>query len=217
MGCDIHAHIDYDDFMTTEGKMWVSCFCQSLDFGRNYTLFTLMAGVRHDPRTDRYGPLFEARGLPDRASFAVCRKHCLRVADKQADEEGCCSAKDAEGWVAEGYSRWANDEHTKVTNPDWHTPSWLTAEDLEKVKTAYESIEFPERSWFQMRPPEEQSIPEGSVATELDCQHGKEWYVEIGEKKTYPAPRTFNAIIAAMRTLDGDQPGRSRLVFWFDN
>ena len=181
MGCDIHAYIDYDDFKARDGDWWVSCFADRVRFGRNYTLFTLMAGVRYDPRIDKYHPLFGPRGLPDRLSWSTEREYGLRVTESEAlaDAEGYCSVENASEWTKSGHSVWLDDEHTTISCPDWHSASWLTVEELEKVKEAYESI-------------------------------------EVGEIKTYTVPKTFDAIIAAMKELDGETPGRSRLVFWFD-
>jgi hypothetical protein len=112
-----------------------------------------------------------------------------------------------------------DEDHTRISHPDWHSASWLTADELARVIDAYESIEFPERSWFQLVSPDKQPIPENATATKMECRFSSrfEWYVEQGEKRTYQVPITVRALLAAMRELDGDRPGRSRLVFWFDN
>jgi hypothetical protein len=220
MGCDIHAYIDYDDFKTKDGDWFVSCFAEDVRLGRNYTLFTLMAGVRHDPRTDTYNPLFEPKGLPDRTSHSVDWAYSLHITTNKDlyDSESFCSPEDAQRWVDKGYSRWLNAKHDAVSHPDWHSASFLTVDELERVVEAFEAIQFAERSWFQFNPPEKQPIPENATATKMPCRIGRdsEWYVEVGEKKTYPAPTSLKATIAAMKQLSND--GRqARLVFWFDN
>lgn len=221
MGCDIHAYIDYDDFKTKDGDWRASCFARVVDNGWDYTLFALMAGVRYDPRTDaQFKPMFEPRGLPDRVSWAVSEQYTLRITDNEDwhDDERFCSKADAQRRVGRGISEWMDEEHTLISHPGWHSASWLTANELESVADAFERIEFPEQSWFQIGSPEDQPAPENATATKTTSIIGSpEWYVEVGEKKTRPAPATLKGIVAAMQELDGDQPGRSRLVFWFDN
>ena len=55
MGCDIHPHVAR---RTGEGKL-VPFMYSSLDLGRDYVMFGLLAGVRGEEK------LFEPRGLPD--------------------------------------------------------------------------------------------------------------------------------------------------------
>jgi len=61
MGCDIHPYI----CRWTEEKGFNHFSYEQLDFGRNYVIFGLMAGVRGDKQ------LFEPRGLPDDLPSAV--------------------------------------------------------------------------------------------------------------------------------------------------
>ena len=62
MGCDIHAYVEYcNPELGAEGKpYWVS-WGHRFNPGKNYLLFTLMAGVRGDPDA----ALFEPRGIPN--------------------------------------------------------------------------------------------------------------------------------------------------------
>jgi len=213
MGCDIHAYLDYDEFPTDDG-WYVSCFAEDLDLGRNYALFSLMAGVRRDPDREQR-PLFEPKGMPDRYSYQVKRAYSLSVYDDLSGVDRNCSIEQAEKWIKRGISIWLDDKH--ISDPDWHSASWLTASELEQVKAEYEQIGFYESSWTQMRSPEEQPVPENSTVKKRATRYGEEWLVQVGEKKTYPAPITLDATIVAMHALNGDNPHRSRLVFWFDN
>ena len=220
MGCDIHAYIDYDYRQNDDGKWiamnWVS---DAGIGGRNYTLFALMAGVRYDPRTDKdFTPLFQPRGLPESTSWDVKEAYCLHVSDEDwaQDADGYCTTEQAQKWTTpDGWaapSVWMDEGHTVISHPDWHSVSWLTVEELEQVAKAYETIRFPEMSWLQMGSPEMQPIPENATATKMERDSwGTEWYVEVGEKKTYPAPTELKAVIAAMKELDGVQKGRSDL------
>jgi hypothetical protein len=163
MGCDIHAYIDYDSFVQSDTKPYTDCFAE-LHLGRDYNLFNEMASVRGN------GGLFSPRGLPEHISWRVDWENTLYVITGPFEEEGCCTREKAEKWVARGYSKWADDGHTKVTHPDWHSHSYLY---LDEVKQVYKALGYP---------------------------HDE-----------------LKAVIAAMKALNGKNPERSRLVFWFDN
>lgn len=167
MGCDIHAYIDFDDFVMQDGKFFVSCFA-SLHLRRDYNLFGLMAGVR-----DEKVKLFDPRGLPENLSCTTKHNNQLYVSDKNSDEERSCSREDAERWVAGGSSaKWVDDGHNFVTDPDWHTHSWLNCKEMERV---------------------------------LKVMRWEDYKDQV------------RAIVAMMDALNGNNPERSRIVFWFDN
>ena len=219
MGCDIHAYIDYD-IVRKVGTIYTSNFCK-VRLGRNYSLFALMAGVRYsEVEMDGASPLFAPRGVPEQYSVFVLMDYGLYVNDELSETETFCSLKDAENWVNQGYSVWLNAKHGMVSNPDYHSASWLTAAELERVQETYANIKMSDSSWYQAK---EQIVPEGARvvrantspwANSNNCDFN---YIEAGERK--PVGRNLNlaAIIAAMKVLDGDIPGKSRLVFWFDN
>ena len=213
MGCDVHAFIDYDDFKTREGDWYVSNFASHVDIGRNYTLFALMAGVRYDE--NRMGgklPMFEPRGIPNKVSWSVKDEYTLWVIDDdEEDSERSAKRSQALKWIAQGISEMF-DEHY-ITHPDWHSASWLTADELDQVNTAYAEIESAEMAWYQSP---DQPIGEEARITGKKDRYG--WiHVEAGEVTKNSRHKNLDAIIAAMRVIDGDTPGRSRLVFWFDN
>lgn len=226
MGCDIHAYIDFDDYQDREGNWHASNYAHP-SLGRNYTLFALMAGVRHDPRIDQFQPLFAARGLFERYSWRVQDDYVCRINDEHAAKgwEGYVTVADAHRWLKQGSSQWVDEANQMLSGPDWHSASWLTADELDQVKTVYEGLEFAPESWFQMRPPAVQAVPPGAVVRQLTSEyffpglgeHDQEWYVEVGERKAYSAPTTLTATIAALRALEGERPGSARLIFWFDN
>jgi len=41
-----------------------------------------------------------------------------------------CSKEDAETWVKHGLSKWVDEKHIIITNPDFHSASWLTTQEL---------------------------------------------------------------------------------------
>mgnify|MGYP007071612154 FL=1 len=131
MGCDIHGYIEYEDWTDNDGKVHRSCFGENLGT-RDYSMFGLLAGVR------RSGCVFEPRGLPENVSFDVKSAYHLFVIDDSADDDrdGYVRKNTANGWIESGISRRYEDRY--VTNPDWHTPSWLTAKEYEQVLRARE-------------------------------------------------------------------------------
>ena len=119
MGCDIHCYIEYKS-PDTDG--W-SDFGR-INPGRNYDLFGKLAGVRRIEVT----PVVEPRGLPEDVAYAASSDAWLFVTDT-GSSEGCCSREQAEQWVGWG-ARYRNSEKEFVSNPDWHSHSWLTPNEF---------------------------------------------------------------------------------------
>ena len=110
MGCDIHAFIEY----VYEGDTFTNTFSDGeIHFGRNYTLFSLLAGVRGMEQ-----PVVSPRGFPD---------DCVARGDSSVFKSN---------WiVAEKYAEYGSDAHT---------PTWLTLDELKKVRSLFikEQLEF---------------------------------------------------------------------------
>lgn len=160
MGCDIHPHYEvrrggkwerhdargkyetgkYDDGSphTDYDKWWAD----PLYIGRNYDLFAILANVRNGVgfagvRTGGgFTPIAMPRGIPQDVSRPVMDDYCLVVIpddpDKEwPDAEGLCFASRAQEWVDSGASYYPFPPGTGVvSNPDYHSASWLTAADL---------------------------------------------------------------------------------------
>lgn len=147
MGADIHAYVEYADFVTNEGKDYYKSLTSN--FGsRNYYLFGLMAGVRGPD-----GPVFEVRGMPEgNLSYDTQEGYWTNVAPEAhpewADTENWTSKDNADQWISNGYSVPEYDDKgvlKRVSVPDWHSHSWLTTDELEKVLVAYS--EGVQRHW----------------------------------------------------------------------
>ena len=124
MGCDIHAFIDYDCDMTD--WTYANSFAEEIDLPRNYLLFGLLAGVRQ--RID-VEPVSLPKGLPDKVSWPVERRYTIYISDVERDK--------VQQWLANGWSTlWRNH---RITNPDWHSASWLSVDELEEVERRYDS------------------------------------------------------------------------------
>lgn len=129
MGCDIHAYIEYQPYKETNPDYWY--LFADLSLMRDYAMFGLMAGVRGGDA------LIEPRGFPKNS--AAKYEYFLLVVDHEADEERTCSRENAERWVANGNSEWGEEDHSLVSDPDWHTPSWLTSEEYRRVIETYKA------------------------------------------------------------------------------
>ena len=145
MGCDIHAHIEF--FSKSEykssGKCYVHCFSSELCFGRDYILFGLIAGVRHS-----VPPIIKPRGIPTapEMSYVVSDSYYLSVVDDNATRVYVNSVRSsqAQTWVSDSYSCYTDDSKMHITNPDFHSATHLTLDELLIIRKMYllENIQF---------------------------------------------------------------------------
>jgi hypothetical protein len=135
MGCDIHCCIEYASSRRSDGSRWdYTPFACELNVGRDYDLFALMAGVRGERGII---PVCEPKGLPEDVSTVFLLRSGYQIDDELAAHEadGYCSREEAEQWVRDGSSEYIGG--SAVTNPDWHSPSWLNVAELEEVQRRY--------------------------------------------------------------------------------
>lgn len=118
MGCDIHMYVESK---TPGGENWWG-FGGRVNPGRNYDLFSTLAGVRGGPA------MFEQRGLPDNLGYPANGDAYLTVDDEHAaDSDGYCNTAQAKSWgnpIVEVNGRKA------TLGPDWHSASWLTPSEF---------------------------------------------------------------------------------------
>lgn len=126
MGCDIHCYIEHKQY----DSWWL--FGGRINPGRCYYFFTLVAGVRGD----KSECLFPVRGMPSDADWQTKADNTTYVTELGSDEPYSVSKKNAEEWVAAGYSKWVDTDH--VTQPDWHSHSWVTGDEWAKAIKEYE-------------------------------------------------------------------------------
>jgi hypothetical protein len=108
-----------------------------VDANRAYGMFELLAGVRS---YNGIKPLYPPRGIPDDIGWSTQDEYTLRVTDALCDCEGVCTLEQADEWVNSGNSAWYPGSSARITHPDWHTPSWLTADELGEVVSRYIEI-----------------------------------------------------------------------------
>lgn len=135
MGCDIHLRVEARRKVnpyTNDRHEWSHVGFHGEFSSRIYGMFARMANVRSGG--DNYKVQFEPRGLPnDMTNWATCESFYLYVTeDKTLAEcgENYCLKERAEEWVKKGYSKWVDDNHRRVTDPDHHSCSWLTTQEL---------------------------------------------------------------------------------------
>lgn len=127
MGCDIHMYVEYKP---SDESSWYS-FGREINPGRDYDLFTAIAGVRGDARD----AAVQARGLPDDLGYSANKDAFLSVltadeADKYPEPpEGCCTAAQAKQWGMPLLTGKSGRQY--IHQPDWHGHSWLTPTELE--------------------------------------------------------------------------------------
>jgi hypothetical protein len=143
MGCDIHAHLE----LIGQPALHVARF----EMPRNYRLFSLLAGVRYDPQDlGGYEALYAPRGLPSDISSAVFEACTYAIDDELAavDVDGYCSRAAAERWIGNGDATYCDPAGERVTDPDWHSASWLTHNELATVATRYQQLSSEHDAWL---------------------------------------------------------------------
>ena len=212
MGCDIHAYIDY-------GERSVECFGQ-IDICRNYLLFGYLADVRGGPA------VIEPKGLPDAVSWRVKYDAILMVMDDVNLPPGsyhCCTRADADGWDGEEWRRnnpgavygYVDESKTQVWHPDWHTHSWLTVDELERVVEKYTETKEEVVKYIEKLEP----IPDGFHLHPQcleDLSRLRHKMIVSDEPINKVPPPEIVAAIAAMKALN-EAGNASRFIFWFDN
>jgi hypothetical protein len=134
MGCDIHLYIEYKS-KNTENEYWWG-FGGRYNPGRNYAIFGLMAkGVRCE-----FPESFPIKGLPNVLGYKSKSDNLLYICEEEG--EGNCKLRDAWRWHESGASKiiFHNEQPTWVTNPDWHSHSWLSADEFQSVWDNYIKI-----------------------------------------------------------------------------
>jgi hypothetical protein len=126
MGCDIHIVIEHKGKRSEE---WNSFACE-IRGEREYSLFGLMSnGVRAT-----YPESINPRGLP-----IDCSSEAFDLTHEYIDDE---NRKKLESDAERGYVKYVDKYGhgpSHVTNSDYHSHSWLTADELLFCFTAFEN------------------------------------------------------------------------------
>lgn len=215
MGCDIHCYIEYRkkniDSKNEIDKGWTS-FGGRINPGRNYGMFRLMAGVRsYDDSI-----LFKPKGLPDDIGYHADDDNFLYISTNKNCGCGDCphvSIDSASDWVRKGISVYKNNingEPTWVSNPDWHSHSWLNLEEYRQVLEAYKTVE--QRNWKTREKERLESIEYLKSISDVNLPPDS-WVMSPCEHFEEPEYHVIEAAMTKFEEMGYD----SRLVFWFDN
>lgn len=128
MGCDIHLYVERRE---RGGARW-SSVTPRLNPGRNYPAFAFLAGVRNYDETEA---IAQPRGFPADAAWCAVEDHTMWVTDNPSLSlsEREVEKSRAEKWVEIGSSQWFDDDHKRITDPDWHSHSWVTSSEWRKL------------------------------------------------------------------------------------
>lgn len=134
MGCDIHMYIEYANRRIPE-KRWAD-FGGKINPGRNYSMFGILSkGLR---TTQEFS--FEPKGLPYEMGYHAVNDSRIPIGEHG---EGWASKDKVARWVNSGASeiiRNENGDAIWVTNPDWHSHSWLTTDEYKQAVTFYNDV-----------------------------------------------------------------------------
>lgn len=204
MGCDIHAVIEYcrkrqdGDEREPHWMTWAT-----VSPGRNYAMFTAMAGVRGEEGR----AIVQPRGIPARVSFGVMNDYYLYVTENTDGDPQSITQEKADKYLAYGSTRHPTMPQY-ISGPDWHSASWLTTAEMEQVMTRYLEIENEYIKERNEQLAEMRKNPPGGI----DLATTLRW---TPETEAAPDP-AYQAIISAMKVLESGKC-EARIVFWFDN
>jgi len=162
---------------------------------------------------------FQPKGIPKPLSYRVQNRYTLYVYEKEEGDPGeeGCTRESAEGWVKNKSSEWWNEDKTMVTDPDWHTPSWLSTEE---VKQLLHRMEEAQRACIPAAKKEHAKMVE--LAKEYERKNpGKTARKDLQSWAFYNPMKDdslteLRAVVGMMEALE-EGGAVARLVFWFDN
>lgn len=149
MGCDIHAYLEYRSkvadtaypkttnmFLNDKNELTYKNatynFYATLSLSRYYTMFAKMADVRNYEEIDSETP----KGLPSDASMIIIHEALLYIlSNNDTPRDSSCRQMDAERWLSAKISLpvYSGDKPCYLTNPDWHSHSWLSMNELSRI------------------------------------------------------------------------------------
>jgi hypothetical protein len=207
MGCDIHLYIEYKSKKPQyDGResTWHS-FGKSINPGRNYAMFGLMANVRNCYSDGKLPVLVEPRGMPDDATYSTADDNRIYISETESEDYVCMET--AKRWVNSGSSKFINNKDgnpTWVTQPDWHSHSWLTTSEFESVLNKYLELET---GWHKVR------VEEHNKMVERENIQPDSWAYAPPSINDEPEYQVVLASLKRFEELGYD----ARVVFWFDN
>lgn len=207
MGCDIHLYIEYKSKKPQYDGRESTChsFGKSINPGRNYAMFGLMANVRNCYSDGKLPVLVEPRGMPEDAGYTATDDNRIYISETESEDYVCMET--AKRWVNSGSSKFINNKDgnpTWVTQPDWHSHSWLTTSEFESVLNKYLELET---GWHKVR------VEEHNKMVERENIQPDSWAYAPPSINDEPEYQVVLASLKRFEELGYD----ARIVFWFDN
>jgi hypothetical protein len=210
MGCDIHAHLEYFD--TTDSTPWVNCYAHYINFGRNYTLFNALAGVR-----GMGDCVVDPRGLPTSPTVSsdVFNLFYCKIVDVMPKQRSLFEhntrymlREEAETYKS-SRSLVEIEVHGEkyMQYPSWHTPSHLCLSEMIAVRRQY-LLDVMDMDLVYKGKKRRDAI--NIIETSNDYDLMKSCFLEL----ECPA---LNATIASMIAIENSGTYKTRFVFWFDS
>jgi hypothetical protein len=207
MGCDIHLYIEYKskkvEFDGYKDR-WHS-FGKSIKPGRNYAMFALMANVRNYYSDGKLPVLVEPRGIPEDVGYIAKDDNRMYICEDEG--ENYTTMERAKKWVESGISKFIDNQEGKptwVTQPDWHSHSWLTTSEFETVLNKYLELED---GWHKRR------VDEHNKMVEEHNIQPSSWAYAPPAMNDEPE---YQVVLASMKRFE-ELGYDARIVFWFDN
>jgi hypothetical protein len=168
-------------------------------------MFGLMANVRNCYSDGKLPVLVEPRGMPEDAGYTATDDNRIYISETESEDYVCMET--AKRWVNSGSSKFINDNDgnpTWVTQPDWHSHSWLTTSEFESVLNKYLELET---GWHKVR------VEEHNKMVERENIQPDSWAYAPPSINDEPEYQVVLASLKRFEELGYD----ARIVFWFDN
>jgi hypothetical protein len=185
---------------------WQS-FGKSINPGRNYAMFGLMANVRNCYSDGKLPVLVEPRGMPDDVGYYVKDESQIYISETILEGEHIVTMETANRWVESGSSKFVNNQEGKptwVTDPDAHSHSWLTTSEFETIINNYLELES---GWHK-----ERVDTHNKMVAKENIQPGS-WMYAPPDMNIEPQ---YQVVLASMKRFE-ELGYDARVVFWFDN
>lgn len=133
----------WHEYAMEEQKKWQPCdICGSHTYGeRIYGMFANLAGVRGDWGRNDYP---EPKGFPWDSSYAAQEGYTIWIDDNWAErydkgeiDERAITEERAKEWETKykckiiDLQRWSGDVQKRIVDPDYHSASWASRQELE--------------------------------------------------------------------------------------
>jgi hypothetical protein len=168
-------------------------------------MFGLMANVRNCYSDGKLPVLVEPRGMPEDAGYTATDDNRIYISETESEDYVCMET--AKRWVNSGSSKFINDNDgnpTWVTQPDWHSHSWLTTSEFESVLNKYLELET---GWHKVR------VEEHNKMVKEENIQPDSWAYAPPSMVDEPEYQVVLTILKRFEELGYD----ARVVFWFDN